>query len=120
MIRGNHNDMVKKTGDVSEMFAFIVDNMATKDDIAEIWKQMATKDDMAEIRGEMATGLAGVRAEMADMRREMATKADLEDVKEEIMAEIRPLSRALDQNSERIINHERRITKLEESKPVQV
>ena len=69
--------------------------MATKDDVASLYRRMATKDDVAEIR------------------RDMATSADIEDAKEEIIKELRPLQKAFDKDALIAVDHETRIVKIE-------
>lgn len=73
----------KKDGkEIGEMLAYIVEHMATKEDIAEVRREMATKGELAELRKEMATksdlaelrmemneGFAELRAEIADIRK---------------------------------------------------
>lgn len=48
-----------------------------------------------------------------ELRTKYATKADLADMKEELLAEIRPIGRAVDKDALSIIDHERRIHRLE-------
>lgn len=82
--------------ELGEMMSYVVENMATKDDI----KDMATKNDIAAIRAEMATkndlatGLASVRAEMA-------TKDDIAG----IMAELAEIKMRLRELEEIVENH---------------
>ena len=50
---------------------------------------------------------------ITDISTRMATKDDLEHVKDEIMAEIKPISDAVDKDAKTIIDHGKRITTLE-------
>lgn len=43
----------------------------------------------------------------------MATKVELEDFKEEILEEIRPIARAVDKDAVTILDHEKRLKRLE-------
>lgn len=69
--------------------------MATKDDIASIYRVMATKDDIDALR------------------RDMATKGDVEDAKEEMLRVLRPAQRALDKDALTIVDHGVRIMRIE-------
>ncbi|RJQ33221.1 hypothetical protein C4568_04945 [Candidatus Parcubacteria bacterium] len=57
--------------ELGETLAYVVEHMATKDDIAN----MATKDDIAVIRAEMATkaDIAGIMEELADIKLRLKT-----------------------------------------------
>lgn len=93
--------------DLGESMAFVVERMATKDDI----KNMATKDDIAAVRQEMAT--------KEDVRQLRERVENLEKGQEEILKELKPLSRAHDQDSETIIDHGKRIVRLEKELSLQ-
>ena len=44
----------------------------------------------------------------------LATKSELEKVKEDILEELRPIGKAVDKDAVTIVNHERRIARIEE------
>lgn len=52
--------------------------------------------------------------QIAEIKSTMATKDDLVRVKEELLDEIRPIRKAQDKDAVTIINHERRILRLEQ------
>lgn len=52
--------------------------------------------------------------QIAEIKSTMATKDDLIRVKEELLDEIRPIRKAQDKDAVTIINHERRIVRLEQ------
>ena len=58
---------------MGEMLSYIVENMATKEDIADVRRDMATRDELAaardELRAEMREGFASIREELRDIRR---------------------------------------------------
>jgi hypothetical protein len=58
-------------GEIGETLEFIVERMATKNDIAELRREL--KGDIAEIRETMATkeDFKALRAEVADIRRDL-------------------------------------------------
>ncbi len=58
-----------------DAFSFIVENMATKEDIRDIRAEMATKEDIADIRAEMAT-----KDDIREIWENMATKEDIRDL----------------------------------------
>ncbi len=82
--------------ELGEMMSYVVENMATKDDIAAIRAEMATKDDIKDMatKDDLATGLASVRAEMA-------TKDDIAG----IMAELAEIKMRLRELEEIVENH---------------
>ena len=49
----------------------------------------------------------------ADLKSNYATKNDLEEMKEEILTEVRAIGRAVDKDALAVINHERRIVRME-------
>ena len=51
------------------------ENVATKDDLADLESRMATKDDLADLESRMAT-----KDDLADLESRMATKDDLADL----------------------------------------
>ena len=50
-----------------------------------------------------------------DDLRNYATRTDLEKFKEEILDEIRPIAKVVDKDAVTVINHERRIARLEQA-----
>ncbi len=48
-----------------------------------------------------------------DALRSYATKNDLERFKEELLEEIRPIAKAVDKDAVTLVNHERRIARVE-------
>ena len=48
-----------------------------------------------------------------DLKTKYATKDDLVELKEELLAEIRPIARAVDKDAHTLLRHEKRITRLE-------
>ena len=70
-------------------------NMATKADVASLYRTMATKDDITQIR------------------QDMATKADLEDTEESIIAKLTPLEKAFDKDALTTLDHGTRIEAIE-------
>jgi len=105
--------IAKKTNDddVLEIVNFIKDNMmtksegATKEELAKglfsIRSQMATKDDIAN----MAT-----KDDIAELRERIVS---LEKGQEKIFDTLEPLSRAHDKDSLTLIDHGKRITRIE-------
>ncbi|HEY4526331.1 MAG TPA: hypothetical protein VJK53_00540 [Candidatus Paceibacterota bacterium] len=73
-------------------------DMATKSDVASMYRMMATKEDVAQIR------------------RDMATKAGLEDVEEHIMERFAPIERAVDKDSLTLVDYGVRLETLEKSR----
>ena len=85
---------------VSTFAEGMVENLATKDDIAALRREiatLATKDELAALRSEMGTKeeLAALRSEMATkeelaaVRSEMATKEELAAVRRATLAAVR-------------------------------
>ena len=70
--------------------------MATKDDVASLYRTTAKQDDIAEVR------------------RDMATKGDVEDAKEEVLEVLRPYRRAVDKDALAIVDHGVRLVRIEE------
>ena len=93
-------------GEVTDMLSFIVEHMATKDDIASIESRMATKKDIANIESRMAT-----KEDLKDLEERMIFKID--DTKEEIIDRLLPTERALDKDAVTLVNHEHRIARIE-------
>jgi hypothetical protein len=106
----------------------IVDQMATKDELALIRSQMATKDDLALIRSQMAT-----KDDLALIRSQMATKDDLALLRGEMSQLRADLSTDIARHTNAILEHTRtmigviddkyqglpgRVTKLEEERNV--
>ncbi|MDO8561629.1 MAG: hypothetical protein Q7S05_02260 [bacterium] len=94
------------------------------------------KSEGEDIRGQITTDIAGVRRDMAtkedivSIHRVMATKDDLknfatkddvraivdgvvEKAKREILDVVRPLAKAVDKDAVTVVNHEKRIIKIE-------
>jgi archaellum component FlaC len=63
----------------------------TNDRVTDMDRRMATKEDL----------------------KDFATKADLERFKEDILEEIRPITKAVDKDAVTLVNHEKRIISLE-------
>lgn len=78
-----------------------------------IEQKMATKADIKRLKEELEDKMAT----KADLR-DYATKNDLENMEERIMEVFKPTVKAVDRNSEIIVNHERRLVALEGGKPV--
>jgi len=95
--------MDKNTQDLLETVLFIKENMATKDDVHKIVNK-AVDAAKIELRAEMHEGFTGIRGRLGD----------LEKVQEEILDEMRPLSRAHSADAVTIVQHESRITRIEE------
>lgn len=55
-----------------------------------------------------------------EMRTNYATKADLSDLEERLTGEIRTISKAVDKDAVTIVDHEKRITRIEERIPAAV
>ena len=85
--------------DMPEMLSFIIDNMATKDDLLG----MATKDDLLELRQEMHEGFAAQGERIGN----------LEKSNREILDVLHPLSQAHSADAVTIVRHEQRITRIE-------
>lgn len=51
--------------------------------------------------------------QMQEMRTNYATKGDFLELKEELKTEIRAISKAVDKDAETIVDHEKRITRVE-------
>ena len=67
----------KEISDLTETVSFVVKNMATKDDIAEIRRDMATKDQIIALH----TQVNAIETQLRDMRHTQlqARVADLEE-----------------------------------------
>lgn len=72
-------------------------------------ERMVTKEDLAHVLKNYPT-----KADLAETVKDLARKSDLEKFKEEILDEVRPLSKAIDKDARTIINHSRRIVVLEQ------
>lgn len=75
----------------NEIMDFLVENMATKADIAQLRSE--TKADIAQLRSEMAT---------KDDIRNMATKDDIEDLRTEMTAGFRVVRQELDETKQEL------------------
>ena len=78
-----------------------------------IEQKMATKADIKRLKEELEDKMAT----KADLR-DYATKNDLENMEERIMEVFKPTVKAVDRNSEMIVDHERRLVAMEGGKPV--
>jgi hypothetical protein len=79
-----------------------------------ILKKTVSKDAVLEAVILLGENLSGQIQEIRDeLRSNVATKTDLVELEERLTGEMRAISRAVDTDSEGIINHERRISKLE-------
>ncbi|MBI5004345.1 hypothetical protein HZC00_04580 [Candidatus Kaiserbacteria bacterium] len=80
----------KKTtiNELGEMLTYIVGNMATKEDIADVRRDMATKADLAEVKADLVgvkADLAGVKAITLNTASELAiVRRDVEEIKEKV------------------------------------
>ncbi|MBI2030206.1 hypothetical protein HYT05_01145 [Candidatus Kaiserbacteria bacterium] len=67
--------------ELGEMLSYIVGNMATKEDIADVRRDMATKADLAEVKAD----LTGVKATTLNTASELAiVRRDVEEIKEKV------------------------------------
>ncbi|MDP3646135.1 MAG: hypothetical protein Q8R25_03535 [bacterium] len=71
-------------------------------------ERMLTKEDLTEALKDYPT-----KADLADTVKDFAKKSDLEKFKEDILEEIRPISKAVDKDAETVIDHEKRLVILE-------
>ena len=121
--------MAKKTtlNELGEMISYVVENMATKDDLKgfatkDDIKNMATKDDLKgfatkdDIKN-MATkdDLKGFATK--DDLKNFATKDDVraivDNAKDEILAVVRPIEKAVDKDAVTVVNYGKRIARIE-------
>ncbi len=94
--------MVKKIGQTG------VTNEKIMGVLLDMDERMVTKEDLTEALKDYPT-----KADLSETLKDFAKKSDLERFKEEILDEVRPLSKALDKDSKTVIDHGRRITVLE-------
>jgi len=119
--------------DVLKALLILTDRMATKDDFEYLKHNMVTQKHIEALKGDMESigqDVDDIKGDTDRINSQMATREDLkmfptraevreivetavEDAKEGILAEIRPISRAQDVDSLTIINHERRIVGME-------
>jgi hypothetical protein len=70
---------------------------------------MATKEDIISIQGDITS----IQEDIVSIRQEMATKNDLQRVRDEIIEIIRPTEKAVDKDAVTLLNHGKRITRIE-------
>ena len=105
----------KKTADdMPEMLAFIVANMATKDNIRQLDKRvgyieqsMATKDDLKGFATKDDLKNLATKDDLKDTNWRLS---DLEKSNEEMLDILRPLSKAFDKDSKKLLEHDRDIS----------
>jgi len=110
------NDSHRKgsSEEVLEMLSFIKDRMVMKEDIVDMVVKedigdMTTRDDLKRFATKEDLKMFPDRTEVREIVEFAVTRA-----KEDILAEIRPMSRAQDKDAVTIVNHERRITRIEQ------
>ncbi len=69
--------------------------------------------DMAEKKAVSNEVILKTLLSMDERMNDFATSNQLEKVKEELLEEIRPIGKAVDKDAVTIVNHERRITRVE-------
>jgi|SRR3989338_1877250 len=75
-------------------------------ELGDISARMATKADIMRLDMTLETS-------MRDLRQEMASKNDLDKAKGELLSELRPLSKAFDKDARTLIDHGKRILRIE-------
>ncbi|MBI4093427.1 hypothetical protein HY417_00530 [Candidatus Kaiserbacteria bacterium] len=92
--------------------------------LGELIKQVASLQkevhrELGDISARMATKADVMRLDMAletstrDLRQDMASKHDLDKAKEELLNDLRPPSKAFDKDARTLIDHGKRILRIE-------
>ena len=103
--------MAKKTtlNELGGMMSYVVENMATKDDI----KDMATKDDLKNFAKKDDLKNFATKDDLKNFATKDDVRAIVDGAKEEILAVVRPIERAVDKDAVTVVKHEKRITRIE-------
>jgi len=95
------------THDIVESLHFIKDNMATRDELAEIRKEMATKSELAELRSDVEAGFRALGADIRDIRAQL-------DVLTENVAGMKGYAKEIDELHTRVVTLEAELEKLKQ------
>lgn len=99
---------------ISELLEFLKDNMATKDDIKQIWDNMATKDDLKTLQQKMEQGFAQTEIRFSEVSTRFdGVDKELEDIKAHLARVEKMAKEDADAAAKEIVSLKQRVSVLE-------